>query len=73
MTVRMYADRKNIPLDKIIVKLKHEKISSQEKTSTFKIDKFSREIEFIGKLLTSEQRTRLLEIANKCPVHNTLR
>lgn len=75
MTIRMYAGLKKLPLEKIIVKLTHEKTHIEdcvgcEKTSS-KIDRINRRIELIG-TLTQEQRLRLLEIANMCPVHRTL-
>lgn len=76
MTVRMYAKHKKLPLDKISVKLRHEKIHAEDcqdcETREGKIDHIERELSFEGGELTSEQRHRLLEIANKCPVHRTL-
>lgn len=75
ITVRMYADLKNIPLDKITVTLKHEKIHAEDcrdcETKEGKVDKITRNITFEGDL-TEEQRNKLFEIANKCPVHRTL-
>lgn len=75
MTVRMYADLKKIPLQKISVKLTHEKIYAEDcqncESNQAKIDHIDRKIELTG-TLTPEQRQRLLEIANKCPVHRTL-
>ncbi len=75
MTVRMYADQKQWPLAKVTVRLKHEKIHAQDcaecETKEGKIDRIEREIELEGNL-DDAQRTRLLEIANKCPVHRTL-
>lgn len=75
MTVRMYADFKNIPLDKIRVTLKHDKIHAEDceecETKTGKLDHISRDLHFSGDL-TDEQRAKLLEIADKCPVHRTL-
>ncbi len=76
ITVRMYADRKTWPLDGIVVRLKHEKIHAEDcqdcETKSGKLDWIEREIELIGRL-DSEQRMRLLEIADMCPVHRTLR
>lgn len=75
MTIRMYADLKKLPLKKVIVKLSHEKIYAQdcincdEKNS--RIDHINRLIELQGDL-NRDQRAKLLEIANKCPVHRTL-
>ena len=75
ITLRMYADRKQWPVEAIIVRLKHEKIHASDcatcETGDGKLDRFEREIELTGKL-SGEQRQRLLEIANKCPVHQTL-
>ncbi len=75
ITVRMYADRKAWPLDGIVVRLKHEKIHAEDcqdcETKSGKLDRIEREIELIG-LLDGEQRTRLFEIADMCPVHRTL-
>jgi len=75
MTLRMYADRKEWPLEETIVRLSHEKIHAEDcehcDTDEGKIDHIDREIEVIGDL-SPDQRKRLLEIANKCPVHRTL-
>lgn len=75
MTLRMYADRKNWDLKEAIVHLQHSKehISDSEHADdkNSKLDKIEREIELIGEL-TDEQRQKLLEIADKCPVHRTL-
>lgn len=67
MTLRMYAQRKDWPVDKISVTLVHGKRAAADGHS----DKFVRHIEVEGDI-TDEQRERLLEIANKCPVHKTL-
>ncbi|MFB6248931.1 MAG: alpha/beta fold hydrolase [Salinibacter sp.] len=75
MTLRMYADRKDWPLDEATVHLSHEKVHAADcdhcETEKGKIDRIRRDIELEGDL-TPEQRERLLEIANKCPVHRTL-
>jgi len=75
MTVRMYADVKQLPLDKVTVRLRHDKVHAQDcaecETREGKIDRIEREIELAGGL-DEAQRVRLLEIANKCPVHRTL-
>lgn len=75
MTLRMYADRKDWPLEETVVRLSHKKIHADDcaecETEEGKIDQIEREIEVRG-ALNEEQRTRLLEIANKCPVHRTL-
>jgi putative redox protein len=75
MTLRMYADRKEWNLTGVNVKLGHEKIHAEDckdcESTEGKIDTISRVIYLEGEL-TDEQRNRLLEIANKCPVHKTL-
>ncbi len=75
MTVRLYADLKQIPLLRTQVRLHHEKIYAVDcaecETKEGKIDHIDRAIAFAGNL-TAEQRKRLLEIADKCPVHRTL-
>lgn len=75
MTLRMYADRKEWPLEEVVVRLKHGKIHAEDctdcETKTGKVDQIEREIEIIGDLDES-QRNRILEIADKCPVHRTL-
>jgi putative redox protein len=63
ITLRMYADRKNWPVEKITVEVNFEKVDN--KTI------FSREILLQGQL-DDEQRNRLVQIANACPVHKTL-
>ncbi len=76
MTVRLYADHKQIPLQRTQVRLHHEKIYATDcaecETKEGKIDHIDRVITFEGEL-TAEQRARLLEIADKCPVHRTLK
>jgi len=75
MTVRLYADLKKIPLARVSVLLKHDKIHAVDcencETKDGKIDRIEREITFEGDL-SAEQRVKLLEIADKCPVHRTL-
>ena len=75
ITLRMYADRKAWPLEEIVVRLRHEKIHASHcetcETAEGKVDRIEREIELIGEL-SGEQRARLLEIADRCPVHRTL-
>jgi putative redox protein len=75
MTIRLYADLKQIPLARTRVRLRHEKIYAADcaecETKEGKIDHIDRTITFEGDL-TGEQRARLLEIADKCPVHRTL-
>jgi putative redox protein len=75
MTMRLYADRKSLPMDRVSVTLKHSKIHAQDcvecETRTGVLDQIERVIAMEGALDT-EQRSKLLEIADKCPVHRTL-
>ena len=75
MTLRMYADHKGLPLERARVTLAHSKIHAQDcrncETKEGKIDRIDRQIELTG-ALSAEQRQRLLEIADRCPVHRTL-
>ncbi len=73
MTIRMYARRKGWPLDHVSVDVSHDKVHAQdaETSKEVRIDSFRREIRLEGSL-DAEQRQRLLEIADKCPVHRTL-
>ena len=75
MTLRMYAERKNLPLKKVRVSLFHEKIHARDcdrcETQDGKLDRIMRVIKLEGEL-TAAQRDKLLEIADKCPVHRTL-
>lgn len=65
MTLRLYAERKGWPLKSVAVRVLHRRSALDAK------DRFAREIGLEGEL-TPEQRHRLLEIANRCPVHLTL-
>lgn len=67
MTLRMYAERKELPLTQISVELSHEKIE----LDGIKRDRITRRLHLTG-ALSPEQRQRLLEIAGKCPVHKAL-
>jgi len=75
MTIRMYADLKGIPLERATVELRHDKIHAADctecETRDGKIDRIERLIRLEGPL-SEEQRAKLLEISNKCPVHRTL-
>jgi len=82
MTLRMYADRKKVPLDRVTVEVTHGKVHADDCVEcadnsnlsgrTGMIDRFERAITIEGDDLTDEQRAKLLEIADKCPVHRTL-
>lgn len=75
MTVAMYARLKKWPLESVTVNLRHSKIHAADcrdcETKEGKIDRIEREIHFVGNL-DEEQQKRLLQIADKCPVHRTL-
>jgi len=75
MTVRMYANRKNWPLQQVRVTLRHSRIHARDcadcETDVGMLDQIDREIELIGDL-DDDQRRRLLGIAERCPVHQTL-
>jgi uncharacterized OsmC-like protein len=75
MTVGMYARKKNWPLERVTVWLRHSKIyaadCSECETREGMLDRIERDVRFDGPLST-DQRSRLIEIANMCPVHRTL-
>jgi uncharacterized OsmC-like protein/alpha-beta hydrolase superfamily lysophospholipase len=75
MTMRMYADRKSLPLERITVTLKHQKIHAEDcaecETKVGMLDQIDRVIAMEG-ALDAEQHKKLMEIADKCPVHRTL-
>lgn len=77
MTLRMYADRKGMPLGRVSVTVDHGKVHAEdcaeciERGRTGRIDRFQRTIRVDGPL-DEEARAKVLEIANKCPVHRTL-
>ncbi len=75
MTLRMYADRKKWPLETVAVHLSHQKIHATDcddcESGEGRVDIIQRVVEVSGDL-SEAQRARLLEIANKCPVHRTL-
>jgi uncharacterized OsmC-like protein/fermentation-respiration switch protein FrsA (DUF1100 family) len=73
MTIRMYARRKGWPLTHVRVDVTHDKVHAQDAASAGedRIDRFTREIRLEGPL-DADQRARLLEIADRCPVHRTL-
>ena len=75
MTLRMYAERKKIALERASVTLRHDKIHAEDcaecETGEGRVDRIERRIELTGDL-TAEERQKFLEIADKCPVHRTL-
>jgi uncharacterized OsmC-like protein/fermentation-respiration switch protein FrsA (DUF1100 family) len=75
MTMRLYADRKALPLERVTVTLKHSKIHAEDcaecETKAGMLDQIDRSIAMDG-ALDAEQRKKLMEIADKCPVHRTL-
>jgi putative redox protein len=75
MTIALYARRKQWPLEEVTVKLAHSKIHAVDcaecETKEGMLDRIEREIALSGRL-NEEQRQRLLEIAERCPVHRTL-
>jgi putative redox protein len=74
MTIRMYARRKDWPLEDVRVDVSHDKVHAQDAAhnSVGKIDIFRRVITLGGPDLNEDQRARLLEIADRCPVHRRL-
>ena len=71
MTIRMYARRKGWPLSGVSVDVSHDKMHAQDSGTLDRVDAFKRVITLQGNL-DEEQKKRLLEIADKCPVHKTL-
>jgi putative redox protein len=75
MTIRLYADLKGIPVERVSVELRHEKVHASDcaecETREGRIDRIERLIRLEGNL-DEAQRQKLLEIANRCPVHRTL-
>lgn len=76
MTIRMYAEHKKLPLDRVVVEVQHDKVYADDSDAAStgasrKIDQFSRTLHLTGDL-TPEVRQRMAEIADRCPVHRTL-
>jgi putative redox protein len=75
MTLALYARRKQWPLEEVTVRLAHSRIHASDcaecETKEGMLDRIEREIALAGPL-TPEQRARLLEMADRCPVHRTL-
>ena len=76
MTLRLYAERKGWPLERAGVALRHNKVHATDcaecETREGRIDRIERDVTLDGPL-SAEQRARMLEIADKCPVHRTLK
>ena len=76
MTTTLYARRKTWPLERVIVRLRQERIHGKDcvecaDTTEGYVHRIQRSVKFEGNL-SEEQQTRLQEIAHKCPVHKTL-
>jgi putative redox protein len=75
MTLGIYARRKNLPLEQVVVSLRHSRIHAADcancETKMGKIDRIDLDLQLTG-ALTDEQRARLLQVADLCPVHRTL-
>ena len=75
MTISLYARRKGWPLENVTVSLHHSNIHATDcaecETKVGRIDRIEREIQLTG-ALTNEQRAKLMEMADRCPVHQTL-
>ncbi|MFG0295678.1 MAG: alpha/beta fold hydrolase [Maioricimonas sp. JB045] len=75
ITLRMYANRKQWPLEDVTVRLRHEKIHAKDcetcESNDGTVDRMQVDLTLTGDL-TDQQRQRLLEIAHRCPVHRTL-
>jgi len=77
MTIALYARTKKWPLESVVIRLRHSRIHAKDcadcvtRTDTL-LDRIETELELVGKL-TSEQRSKMMEIRHKCPVHRTLK
>lgn len=75
MTLRLYARQKGWPLEEVLVRVRHEKIYAKDcaecETREGRVDRLQRAITLTG-ALDEAQRKRLLEIADRCPVHRSL-
>ena len=77
MTIALYARTKRWPLESVVIRLRHSRIHAKDcadcmtKTDTL-LDRIETQLELTG-ALTAEQRTKLMEVGGKCPVHRTLK
>jgi putative redox protein len=75
MTLKMYAERKGWDLKEIVVFMDHDKVHKEDsedfEKKGSKVSRFTRSLEIKGEL-SDEMKVKLLEIADKCPVHRTL-
>ena len=75
MTIALYARTHGWSLNEVTVRLRHSRIHAEDcaecETKEGMLDRIERDIAVVG-MLTDEQRGKLLDIANKCPVHRTL-
>ena len=75
MTMRLYAERKGISADRFSIRLSHRRIHAEDcadcDTKDGNIDEITRDITIAGDM-TGAERARLMEIADRCPVHQTL-
>ncbi len=72
MTLRMYANHKKLPLEDVQIRLRHERVHAEDCIDcNDKLERITRSIRLVGEL-DAAQRQRLLEIADRCPVHRTL-
>jgi len=76
MTLRMYANHKKWPLEDVLIDLQHERIHATDcadcEQTDGKIDRILRTITLVGDELDESQLIRLMEVADRCPVHRTL-
>jgi putative redox protein len=76
MTIRLYARKKAWPLEGVDVRLSHERVHAADcdacETQEGRVDQITKEVTVYGDGLTAEQKQRLVEIGERCPVHRTL-
>jgi putative redox protein len=72
MTLQMYARHKSLPLQHVTTEVRHSKLKKDPADAKATVSVFERAIEITGEL-DAAQRKRLIEIAERCPVHRTLK